>query len=383
MKFKILRSDLLNGLVKVRPAVSSKELFENLRSVYLGVDDEDGVLTLRATNNDLSISSELLLEEEGSSGGEVCVPGHQLITLLSALSGEFIELHTTKSHLHIKSNSSKVKIKTSDVALFPEFPQYQELIDVGLDFIDGLKKVAVSMSKDEQQIRMRGVLFESTEKVMQFIATNNATFNLFVSPNTKLSDREVFIPDVLVSELLRVQKSGVKLFVTDNVVGVELETETDFTVIAHRKFGEGFVKYQTIINPLNKLVPLCTLAFPVGEFKAICERALLVNPGGMLEKINPSRFMDITLLPDNSATVHTHSDVLDLDEKFMFSGELGVQVEIQLKPVHLLEFLSTFDTDVSEFYVDIISSSKPLKLHVSDEHFIWLVPNTIQISSES
>ena len=166
MKFSCNQQTLTKALNIVSKAVTIRTTIPILKGILLKVD-ENGVLTMSAS--DLDISIEKKVKVENSEAGEIVV--------LSKLFGDIIR-KLPDGNITLEENNGKVNIKCSNsefnIVGLPadEFPNInptdndaEELVFNKDILKEMVKKTAFSASIDENKGAMTGVLVEMDENI--------------------------------------------------------------------------------------------------------------------------------------------------------------------------------------------------------------------------
>ena len=170
MKIKILRSHLLDILKSVMPAVSPRATLPVLSHVLISANE---YVSMAATNLTIGIvrNAPGMIEESG----QVCVPAKTFMDLISAQTGEYIELKV--------DNAGKLKIScgkfNADLNTLPaeEFPpqepfNYEGQEVDGTTFAKGISKVVYAASTDEFKPVLQGIKIDGNGKQITLVATD-------------------------------------------------------------------------------------------------------------------------------------------------------------------------------------------------------------------
>src|SRR5688500_6652010 len=204
LKITASREELVQKLALVSRAVSTRGTVQVLSGILVSADD--GVLTLAATDMELSLRATLDAQVEGE--GAVVIPGKPLVELARLLpeSEVTLEYKPQAGTVQMVSGSYTSRLHVFSADDFPRLPA----LDVQLHSIDRdalletIDRVARSASRDESRPVLTGILvrFEAGKLVM--VATDS--YRLSVK-ETQLGEAapelEAIIPARALTELSR------------------------------------------------------------------------------------------------------------------------------------------------------------------------------------
>jgi len=220
MKISCTRDELVTKLGIVSRAVSARGAVQVLSGILLSVDE--GVLTLAATDMELSLRTTLDAEVEGE--GAVVIPGKLLVDLARLLpeNDVTIEYRPEEGVAQIVSGTASYRLNTYGAEDFPRLPA----LDAQLHAIDRaalletVERVARSASRDESRPVLTGILvrFEGGKLVM--VATDSYRLSVKETPlESAAPELEAIIPARALQELARLAGGdSVELGVHENHV---------------------------------------------------------------------------------------------------------------------------------------------------------------------
>ncbi len=204
LKITVARDELVAKLGVVSRAVSSRGTVQVLSGILLSV--EAGVLTLAATDMELSLRTTLEAQVEGD--GAVVIPGKLLVDLARLLPAAeaTLEYRPDEGVAHVTSGTASYRLNTYAAEDFPRLPA----VDAQLHAIDRealletVDRVARSASRDESRPVLTGILvrFEGGKLIM--VATDS--YRLSVKETALASaapELEAIIPARALQELSR------------------------------------------------------------------------------------------------------------------------------------------------------------------------------------
>jgi DNA polymerase-3 subunit beta len=173
MKAIIKKTDLVDTVKTVMPAVSSRSTLPVLEMILLKV--EEGLLSASATNLSIGIRKQttpLRIEEEGA----ICLPARAFSELISAATSDELKLETNEKTmaLTLTSGKSKSQLKGISPDEFPPMlePKGEGAIMDGKIFVEAIQKTAFSASTEEGKPTLQGISIAGDENFLVFTATD-------------------------------------------------------------------------------------------------------------------------------------------------------------------------------------------------------------------
>jgi DNA polymerase-3 subunit beta len=204
LKITVARDELVQKLGIVARAVSTRGTVQVLSGILLSA--HDGVLTLAATDMELSLRATLEAQVEGD--GSVVIPGKPLVDLARLLpeTEVTLEYKPQDGTVQIESGSYTSRLHVFNAEDFPRLPAVDaQLHSIDRDaLLETIDRVARSASRDESRPVLTGILvrFEAGRLVM--VATDS--YRLSVK-ETQLGEAapelEAIIPARALTELSR------------------------------------------------------------------------------------------------------------------------------------------------------------------------------------
>lgn len=169
-----VKSDLEEAIRIVSRAVATRTTLPILTGISVEATGER--LKFRAT--DLEIGVECSVPVRVGEEGNVVVPGKALIETIKNIDEGKIELISDKdgTELTISAEKTTYKLRTFPPGDFPQgrpVPEGKRILMKGSEFIDGVKKVAKSASRDETRLVLTGVYLETGKNSVMLAATDS------------------------------------------------------------------------------------------------------------------------------------------------------------------------------------------------------------------
>ena len=258
MEFKVNSKDLEKLLTKIIPAVPTRTPMPILENLL--VDIKDGLLTIYATDLEISLKSSINIVTEENL--QIVVPAKLLYDVVRSLSETTIKFEVGDHKLVLHTDDGKYTLSYLDSDEFPEIPSFpSEGIaqdDINHLTINGneLKKVfeksSFAMSKEEMRPAMMGTLFEFSEDGLRFVTTDGHRLVNILHKNisTTLTDQYI-IPERAVSVLLKIlDEKDAKIFLSKTHISFTL---SDIELIT-RLIGQKYPDYNSVIPLENEFI---------------------------------------------------------------------------------------------------------------------------------
>ncbi len=209
MKITVARDELVAKLGVVSRAVSSRGTVQVLSGILLSA--ESGVLSLAATDMELSLRTTLAAQVEGD--GAVVVPGRLLVDLARLLpaSEVTIEYRPDEGIAHVVCGTAGYRLNTYSAEDFPRLPPVDaQLHAIGrVALLETISRVARSASRDESRPVLTGILvrFEAGKLVM--VATDSYRLSVKETElDATAPELEAIIPARALQELSRLSPTA-------------------------------------------------------------------------------------------------------------------------------------------------------------------------------
>ncbi len=174
MKLTTKREELVSKLSIVSRAVSTRAATQALSGVLLRAGE--GQLTLAATDNDLSLQTDLAAGVDGE--GAVVLPGRLLADVARSLGDAEVEIETREAErdVEIRSGGSNFHLRVLPVEDFPKLPEAGDQPSLNLPaeaLQHSIGLVARAASRDDMRPVLTGVFVVAGGKEMTMVATDS------------------------------------------------------------------------------------------------------------------------------------------------------------------------------------------------------------------
>lgn len=172
MKLSILKENFLNGLNITNRATSKSITLPILNNILLSA--EKNFLKLSATDLELGIKYWTLakVEKEGS----IVVPSKFLISLISFISDQKINLEVKNNILHVEGKNYKNQIKGLSGEEFPIIPEIKSdnFLEINSKTLSkGLSQVVDTASSSQTRPEIEGIYFSLNKDLIEIVATDS------------------------------------------------------------------------------------------------------------------------------------------------------------------------------------------------------------------
>ena len=363
MKFSCSQQNLTKALNIVSKAVTARTTIPILKGILLKVD-ENGKLTMAASDLDLSIENKI--EVENFEPGEVVVQAKLFSDIVRKLPNSQVSVELNQENILIKCASSEFNILglSSD-----EFPNINIDIDskerIALDkeiLKEMIRKTSFAASIDESRGVITGVLVEIKERKLSMVALDG--FRMAVAREDIIDKKEqnIIIPAKIINEISKIitenenELQDVDLYINDKraifLIG-------DTKVILRLLEGE-FVDYNNILPKDSK----CRVVVNREDLLESIERASL------LAKVGKNNLIKLDI-KDGNMEVTSKSEEGNVKEEIIISKE-GVDLMIGFNSKYMIDALKAIDDE--SITMNFNTSISPCLLKpITGEEYEYLV----------
>ena len=336
MKFSCRQQILTKALNTVSKAVTIRTTIPILKGILLKVD-ENGMLTMAASDLDLSIEKKIKVEK--SQAGAVVVLSKLFGDIIRKLPDETITIEESEGKVNIKCAGSEFNIIGLPADEFPNINPSGEseeriLFNKNI-FTDMVRKTSFAASIDENKGVITGILIEMEEDFLNMVAVDG--FRLAIAREAmKNKEREsIIISARILTEISRIiaesedKKDDIEMILSDKKALFTLED----TKIVVRLLEGKFMDYKRIIPSESS----CRVVLNKSDFMDSVERASL------LAKVGKNNLVKLEI-KDNLIEITSKSEEGNVREEVIVSKE-GEYVTIGFNSKYLLDALKVIDDD--------------------------------------
>ena len=204
MKFSISKSKLFPVVQDVLNAVPTRTTLPILSNMLLEVTD----LKLKLAATDLDISMITTIPISATKKGSVTIPARTFAEILRELPESEIEINVTENRMELKVERGTYKISGIPSDEFPKLPTVnlaKQIKIPGRDLTKMIQKTVFSVSTDETRPALNGVLWQTSGKFMQMVATDGHRLAKISKKNNKLKglQEDIIIPPKVLNLLVK------------------------------------------------------------------------------------------------------------------------------------------------------------------------------------
>src|SRR5437870_9252513 len=358
MKVACSREELTQKLGVVSRGVSTRTAVQILGGILLNA--EGGVLTLAATDMELSLRASLEARVEGE--GAVVVPGRLLVELARLLPDAevSIEQRADEGVIHITSGSFESRLNTYTAEDFPRLPDAEglERHTVARDaLLVTIARVGRSASRDESRPVLTGVLVRFEPGKLVMAATDS--YRLSVKETAlegTVPELEAIVPARALAELARIAAEGEKLSLGVHENQVVFGTADAW--LTSRRIDGQFPNYKQLVPETFEH----EVALPREELLDVVRRVSV-----MAQRNSPLRLR----FAEGELTVSAQTQDVGESSESLPIGYTAEPLEIGFNAEFLRDGLESVETD--EVRVRLISSLRPAVLEGDSDDFLYLI----------
>lgn len=336
MKFSCNQQTLTKALNIVSKAVTIRTTIPILKGILLSVDD-NGVLTMSASDLDLSIEKKIKVEN--STSGSIVVLSKLFGDIIRKLPDEIITIEENEGKVNIKCSNSEFNIIGLSADEFPNInpnEENEEKILFNKELLkDMIKKTAFSASIDENKGVITGVLIEMEENFLNMIAVDGFRMAIAKEAMKNKEREDIIISAKILNEINRIisesedSNEDIELLLNDKKAVFLME---DTKVILRLLEGK-FMDYKRILPSESS----CKVVLNKNDFMSSVERASL------LAKVGKNNLVKLDI-KDNIIEITSKSDEGNVKENVIVSKE-GDDVVIGFNSKYLIDALKVIDDE--------------------------------------
>lgn len=346
MKFKISKSDLLEGIQTVQNIITTKTSLPILSHIL--VEAEGNKLKLTATDLDVGLSY-LILNNNTIESGAITLPAKRFNDIIRELPGDEVTFTTKKNNLVIiESEMCEFKVMGLPSEEFPKLPEFKdkEVFKIGQDdFKKMLSLTSFAVSFDETRYILNGILFKIKDSALTTVATDGRRLAIMEKKLSQPLGKEIqiIIPIKAIQELNRnlKEEGELSLILGANQAMFELG---GVTLISRLIEGE-FPDYQQIIPPVSpNAMKIDRQLFLQGIRRA----ALLATPDYQAVKLEI--FKNKLVISKSTPDIGESREELDIEYD-------GKELIIGFNPGYLIDVLKNLEEE--RITLELTESEKP------------------------
>ena len=204
MKFSMLKSKIFSVVQDILNAVPTRTTLPVLSNMLLEVTDSK--LKLAAT--DLDISMITTIPVSATKKGSITIPAKTFADILRELPESEIEINITENRMELKVERGIYRISGIPSEEFPKLPTVnlaKQIKVPGRDLVKMIRKTIFAVSTDETRPALNGILWQTSSKFMQMVATDGHRMAKMSQKNNKLKGlhEDIIIPPKVLNLLVK------------------------------------------------------------------------------------------------------------------------------------------------------------------------------------
>ena len=360
MKFKIIRSEFLEGLKSVQNIVAGKGSLPILQNVLLEAKGKE--LKMTTTDLDISITSQSKCEVQEI--GLSTLPVKLLFNAITKVAECEVEVEiNANEHATIKAGNAKFKLAGMPESEFPKLPKDEEAYAYVIPqatLREMLKKVAYAASQDDTRRTLKGVLLSFKDSKLTMVATDGRRLALVENELEfpKSAEKDIVLPSKAVAELQRslTGEGDVSVMVQKSQICFKTESMTLYTKL----MDETYPNYRQVIPA------------ETAEHIAV-DRQLLLDALDRASVMTIDEAHSTKLIFDNGKLVVTSaaSDIGEAKDEvpIKYAGE---KIEIMFNPSYVMDPLKAIEDD--EVTINLNNGHSPAVIKCSIPFLYVLMP---------
>lgn len=251
MKFSISKSKIFSVVQDVLNVVPTRTTLPVLSNILLEVTDSK--LTLAATDLDISMIATIPIST--TKKGSITIPARTFAEILRELPESEIEINVTENRMELKVERGSYRISGIPSDEFPKLPAVNLAKQIKLpggDFSKMIQKISFAVSTDETRPALNGVLWRTSGKFMQMVATDGHRLAKASQKNNKLKGlhEDVIIPPKVLNLLVKLlgdeEKEVGVIFGENNII-----FNLDNSILASRLIEGRYPDFEQVIPKDN------------------------------------------------------------------------------------------------------------------------------------
>ncbi len=358
MKFKVNKTDLLNGIQTVQNVVTPKSALPILSNIL--ISSQQDKIRLTATDLDIGISCALSVDIQ--EPGAITVPAKRFGDIIRELPADEVSFVSKKNNLVvIETELCQFKIMGLSSEEFPKLPEFKDrgVIKIEQSVLkEMLELTSFAASFDETRYILNGILFKIEQNNITLVATDGKRLALIERKikDTAGSSLNMIVPIKTIHELNRNLKDegDLSLVLNNNQVLFDLGG----AVIISRLIEGEFPDYRQVVpaSSENKMKVNRT-QFLLGVKRA----ALLSTPDYQAVKLE--LFKDKLVVSKSTPDVGESREELKVEYR-------GKELVVGFNPSYLIDVLKNLNDEDVNF--ELTDSEKPGVIRVDGYVYIVL-----------
>jgi len=359
MNLKIKKDILLENLLNVSKAISSKNIIPVLSGIKFDLKEEG--LYLTASDNDITIQCFINKENIDSieKTGSIVLQGRYIVEIIRKLPGEIISLEVVDEYkVWIHSNTSEFNLNAINPQEFPQNSMNDTKNPIYLNkskFKELLSQTSFACSNQESRPLLTGINFRINGNMLECTATDSYRLakNTISVDNSLDNEVNIVVPCRNLLELVKI--------IRDNNEKLEMHIFSNRVLF---KF-DNILFQSRLLNgtypDTSKLIPeefLIKMVAPKQELFNVIDRASLLSSDKDKNIIKLETKNDKLIISSNSPEIGR------VEETLQITKETDSDIIISFSSKYMMDALRSFNSD--KIVLLFNSEVKPIILKESD-----------------
>lgn len=318
--------ELSEAFLRVSKAISNKITNPILEGIKISA--EDNILTLSATDTELSIEKKI--KADVKIEGETVVPGKFITEFVKKLANSEIELELNeKNQLLIRYEGNESLIQCYNAKEYPGFRKIKTENYFGItqrDFKTLVSKVIFSVALDDSRPVLKGVLFDICNNEITSVALDGYRLAKVQKKITSNIKKSIVIPQRSLNEISKMLEDSediINIYIDENAIMID----NGDTKIISRLLEGDFINYKQIIPANYETFVIVNKA----QIEDALERVSL------LTKVGQNNFVKFEI-KENNLNLTSNSEIGNIKETIS-ANTTGKDIVIAFNPRFILEAL--------------------------------------------
>lgn len=358
MKIKVEQKKLTDHINIAQKSISSRTTLQILDGILLEAKDK----RLKITGTDLEISIETFLDCEIYEEGSIVVNSRIFGDIIKKLPNAPIFIEIEKNNINIKCENSEFNIMGNPGEDYPDLPivSKRDSVEIPMDILkDIIRQTVFATTQDETRPSLTGVLAESDENMISFVALDGYRLALRNLQLDSSLEFKIIIPGRSLNELNKIlddKEDNFKISISPGHVIFDIGD----TIMYSRLLEGQFFNYKDIIREEHETKVIVNK----NDFRDSLERASL------LSKEEKANLVKLTIL-DKKINIRSNSEIGNVHEEIESQQE-GEGLNIAFNSRYLLEGIRTIQSE--EIQLNFMGSLNPCIINgLDEENYTYLV----------
>lgn len=366
MKIRILKNELNESIQHVSKAISSRTTIPILTGIKLDVNFQG--MTLTASDTDISIQAFIPVEDGNKQivkverSGSVVLPAKFFVEIIKKLPSQEIEMEVQEGfQTLIRSGSTDIQIVGLDPEEYPILPAIEEdqMISMPGDLLKNMiKGTAFSISSNETSPILTGVLWNLSEGVFKFVATDRhrlASRAIALNHPEDVRFSNVVISGKTLNELSKIipdQNTVVDIVVADNQVLFKIDRVLFYSRILDGTYPDT-----------SKIIPTTYKTELVLDTKQLSES---IDRAYLLSREEKTNIVRLQTMEDGTIEISSSSSELGkVTEQIAVSQFSGDPLKISFNSKYMLDVLKVVESE--QLHIGFTGAMSPIIIKPMDD----------------